>query len=73
MIEPDNSILQEHAFYESGNLKLLIPLMKLQSYDVPDDNGDFNGVGLMGLIVVAGVLGILYFRKRKVKKAVSLV
>lgn len=75
MIEPDKSILQEHAFYESGNLKLLLPLMKMQNYDAPADESisDFNSVGVLGLIVVVAVVGFLYYRRPRSKKAVSIV
>lgn len=74
MIQPDKNVLQEHAFYETGSLKLLLPLMNLQSYEVPnDDSSNYNNYGLIGLIVLVGVIGILLTRRRSIKKATSLV
>lgn len=30
---PDKNIIQEHKFYDSGNIKHLLPLIKLQNYE----------------------------------------
>lgn len=75
MMEPNNNILQEHAFYETGNLKLLLPLMKLQSYEVPtEESSDYNGYGLVGLLVIIAIIGFVLKRRRnKVKKTLSMV
>ncbi|ODV79164.1 uncharacterized protein CANTADRAFT_6335 [Suhomyces tanzawaensis NRRL Y-17324] len=73
----DRALLGEHAFYETGNLKHVMPFMKFQNYDLVlkrynhgyAHTGHDSGVNLKAslLMVAFGVLVLYFVSKKKMK------
>lgn len=72
MIQPDKTILQEHKFYESGNIKDILPLMKLQNYEtnVGDDSSCLSYY-IIGFMFIAAIYLVIFLRNKKGRRSVD--
>lgn len=63
----DVLLLREHLFYETGNLKYVLPFVNLQNYHLGDDsNADFNFVDFILRIVLLSVILLACVTLRRV-------
>lgn len=67
---PDKNIIQEHKFYDSGNIKHLLPLIKLQSYeqDVEVDTSINYNYIIIFIMLVLLMIYLTFKRTPRVKR-----
>lgn len=62
----DALLLREHAFYDTGNLKYVIPFMNLQNYNSSDGEHDFKLADFTTSLVFIGLMVFLIVNSRTV-------
>lgn len=76
----DPALLREHAFYETGNLKHVLPFIKFQNYDLtqgptnPLSNTSATMIlSVVGLVVLYTLFRLVTKRKEIKQEVVNLV
>ncbi|EGV61947.1 hypothetical protein PSN45_000651 [Yamadazyma tenuis] len=65
LLEPSPNVVQEHKFYESGNIKHLLPLMNLQNYETTEIE-EPSGISIYGWVfLILVIVYIAVFMKRR--------
>lgn len=71
----DKNTLLEHEFYESGNLKNILPMIKSQTYQ--EQEQEFNLLNIYGfyILLISCIIVFAFYLKQisRVKKSQSIV
>lgn len=74
----DPALLREHAFYETGNLKYVLPFIQIQSYELPQGpakapEGTSLILSVVGLVALYNLFKFVTKRKEDKQEFINIV